>query len=242
MRQSVLAFAGAVALAASSGFSAQIVLAPANVIGGNGSYNGGGPGDDPFNVGQFNATNVLNQQTGPISEPNQSGFWLNDDDIAGNAPAGTAAGDQDAFIVIDLGQAYRLDQVELFNTHNAQFNDRGTGDFTITGANAVTAAGAGSSGSDISGPSTLLASGTLAGVAQADDPIDGQAFAVTDTGLFRYVRFDAETVATGGGSCCGANNYGLNEIRVSGAVPEPAGLSLLALGAAGLLGRRRRGA
>ena len=229
MRKSAFALAaGVLAAAASSASAQQISLSPANVIGGNGSYSGGGT-ENPFNAGSFPATNVLDTQSGDVSEPG-SGYWLNND-VAG-------ANDQDAFIVIDLGQAYQLGEIQLYNTHNTQFNDRGTGDFTITGANDIAPAAAGSYGSDIVGGTQIVA-GTLTGVTQANDPIDPQSFNVTDTTAYRYLRFDAETVASGGAPCCGANNYGLNEIRVF-QVPEPAGLGLLALGGLGLLARRRR--
>ena len=66
MRKSTLALAGMGVLAAASAASAQesqIPLSPSNVIGGSGSYAG-----DVFN-GPFNATQILNQQTGDISEP-----------------------------------------------------------------------------------------------------------------------------------------------------------------------------
>lgn len=162
----------------------QIPLAPGNVIGGTNPYNP-----------QFANSNVLDAQTGDISEPTQNGYWLNPD-----------GGPQDAFIVIDLGQAFRIGELQLFNTHNAQFNDRGTGDFTITGSNEIAATDRFDAfGSDIVG-GTLLLTGTLAPASQVDDPIDAQSFNVMDTSTYRYLRFDAETVASGGAPCCGANN------------------------------------
>jgi hypothetical protein len=234
MRKTLAAFGGVLLAASSAAFAqTQITgLGPANVIGGNGSYSGGGT-ESPFNGGSFPAGNILDTQGGDVAEPENGplSYWLNNDVAPEN--------DQDAFIVIDLGQAYTLTQVELFNTHNRQFNDRGTGDFTITGSNTIAPAGAGSGsgGSDIVG-GTLLVSGTLAPATLAADPIDAQAFAVTDPGSYRYLRFDAETVAAGGNPCCGPNNYGLSEIRVF--IPEPGTLGLMALGALGLLARRRR--
>src|SRR5688572_32998920 len=110
----ILILLGGLTFVASSGFASiiQVVLAPSNVIGGTNTYGG------TFNSGTFNATLIANQQAGSISEPSQSGYWLNPD----NGPA-------NAYIVVDLGAAYRIDSLELFNTHNAGFNDRGTGDF-----------------------------------------------------------------------------------------------------------------
>ena len=208
----------------------QIALTPANVIGGSGSYPG-----VAFNSGQFNAGLILDKQTGAMGEANQvggdadGGYWL-------NADGGPAA----AYIVIDLGAAYQLDEVELFNTHNAQFNDRGTGRFSITGGNAVTNLGA--AGFDLTGSTTLLVLDNLAPEVQANDPLNAQAFNITDAGSYRYLRFAPLTVASGGAPCCGANNYGLNEIRFfSTALPEPSVVAMGMIGAASLLmGRRRR--
>ena len=223
MRSLTLAFGAAVLSFTSAAGAQQIVLAPANVIGGNGSYNGAA--EQSAFTGSFAANNVLDTQTGTVSEPG-SAYWLNAD-----------GGDQDAFIVIDLGQAYQLGTIELFNTHNTQFNDRGTGQFTISGSNSIAPAAAGAYGQDLVG-GTLLVSGTLDDETQAEDPINAQPFTVTNTTAFRYLRFDAETVDAGGTPCCGANNYGLNEIRVF-QVPEPTTLGLLSLGGALFLRRRR---
>lgn len=206
-----------------SAAAAQIVLNPSDVIGGTNSYStapGGNPVGYPFNVGQFNATQVLDAQTGPVTEPVQNGYWLNPD-----------GGPADGYIVINLGAPYPIAQIDLFNTHNSSYNDRGTGNFTITGANAVTDTGGGNY--DLSGPTTLLLSNTL--VAQNGDPIADQSFAVTTGGTYQYIRFDALSVAAitnGGAGCCGANNYGLNEIRVL--TPEPASVALFGLSAVGL--------
>src|SRR5690242_1768176 len=96
--------------------ASQILLTPADVIGFNGVYDS-----------TFLARNILDHQTGTISECCQDGsYWLNSD----NGPA-------DAYIVIDLEAAYQLTALELFNTHNAYFNDRGTGNFSIEAGNSV---------------------------------------------------------------------------------------------------------
>ena len=75
----------------------------------------------------FPASSILDHQTGTINEPTQDGsYWLNSD----NGPA-------NAYIVIDLGAAFHLGSFDLFNTHNANFNDRGTGDFSIEASNSI---------------------------------------------------------------------------------------------------------
>ena len=45
--------------------------------------------------------------------------------------------------LVALGQAYRLDHLDMYNTHNAQYNDRGTGNFNIIGGNSVSDSGGG---------------------------------------------------------------------------------------------------
>jgi hypothetical protein len=198
--------------------AAQILLAPANVIGYNGVYN----------TGTYGADNILDAQIGAISEQAQDGsYWINSD----NGPA-------NAYIVIDLGSTFHLASFTLFNTHNANFNDRGTGDFSIEAANAVGIGPGGSVGFDLAGPIATLVTGTLTAASQAVDPLVAQNFTSSDSGLYRYIRFSPHSVAVSGSPCCGANVYGLNELRafdgpVTSEAPEPASLALFG---AGLLG------
>lgn len=184
--------------------AAQIVLTPTDVIASSGSY------ADP----QFAASNILDDQTGVITEPTQANYWLNPD----NGPA-------NAFITIDLHGRYSHLSFELYNTHNGGYQDRGTGNFTLT-----------------SGATTLV-SGTLAPEHAGAQPLTAQSFTATDTGKFRYITFNPTSVAVGGSPCCGANNYGLNEIRVFGTavLPEPASWALMVtgFGLVGVATRRR---
>jgi hypothetical protein len=197
-----------------------ITLDTSNVIGSTTSYDS-----------RFLAEYILDNQSGVITETNQQandadgGYWLNPDD-----------GMVNAWITIDLGSAYIIDFLELFNTHNAQYFDRGTGDFRILASNSVTQVG------NLNGNiSTLIDSTLLAepGIRNGyhDDPLDAQSFFVTNTSAFRYLQFRADSVAVGGVPCCGSNVYGLNEIRVS-AVPEPTSIAIFALGVIGLASRR----
>ena len=193
----------------------QIPLTEGSVIGGSGAWQNGA-----FNAGQFNAGNVADFQTGDILEPDQAendangGFWLGREQTPNEN------------FVLDLGQGYQIGTIELYNTHNAQFNDRGTADFTIDASN-----------DPAFGTFTTIASGTLNQTFMADDPIDAQTVASTDTATaYRYLRFTANTFVPPVGGFGGA---GLNEIRVF-QVPEPASLGMLGAAALGLLARRRR--
>lgn len=196
--------------------AAQIVLSPASVIGDSGAYGS-----------QFAADNIFSQQTGTINETFGNGYWINPD----NGPAG-------AYITADLGGLYSLTSIELFNTHNGDYGDRGTGTFSIFGSNTVL-------GGQLVAP-TLILSGTLAPASVAGSLV-GQSFAVS--GMFRFISFNPTGVSTApdglfgpGVSCCGANVYGLNELRVfgvAGAVPEPQSWALLIAGF-GLVGAAMR--
>jgi hypothetical protein len=208
-------------------FGSQIALSPSNVIGGSGSYGGN------WQSGSFNATEILDQQTGPVVDTFGTSYWINPDGGPGNA-----------YIVIDLGAAYHLSSLDLFNTHNSQYGDRGTGDFTIEAGNSVINLGA--AGFDLTGSTTVILNGTLV-AAPVSDPITAQSFTLSDPGTYRYIKFEPHTVAAAGTPCCGANNYGLNELRAfeepintGDSVPEPAPMALIASGLAAVALLRRR--
>lgn len=220
LRTTLLSLALSVCTLANVANAGLIDLNTNNVIGSTSPYDS-----------RFLAQYVLDNQSGAITETNQvgndtdGGYWLNPNN-------GTA----DAWITIDLGAAYVIDFVELFNTHNAQYFDRGTGDFRILASNSVIQVG--NMGFDLAGTETVLIDSTLLaqGGVQAG-VLDGQNFAVADTNAFRYIQFNADSVAVGGNPCCGTNVYGLNEIRIT-AVPEPTTLAIFALAIMGLASRR----
>ncbi len=200
----------------------QISLDPSNVIGGTQPY--------PFSPSDtFADSNILDHQTGTITEPFAHGYWLNTEGLA------------NPYITISLGGSYQLTQFELYNTANGTYGDRGTGDFTIVAGNSITSDG--SNGYTLSGPTTVVASGTLAAAttAQAVSGIPGQDFASSDTtDTFKYIQFLPTSVATENNPCCGPDNYGLNELKVF-TTPEPASLVVWGMViAGGLVAARRR--
>lgn len=198
------------ALATGAAQAGQVALAPSNVIGSSGYYTA---------CCSFQPGYILDQQTGPIIEGFGSGYWLNPD----NGPA-------NAFITVDLGQVTNLSSVVLFNVHNGDYNDRGTGNFTIKASNAVTDLGGGNFG--LVGGATIV-TGTLAPESSASASLTPQSFAAL--GAYRYLSFNPTSVSVSGSPCCGANVYGLDELRVfSSPTPEPAAWALMLLGFGGL--------
>lgn len=224
MKKLLSAFA-VLALTSVSAHAAQLILTPASVIGSSGSYQNTATAQP----GDFDAGNIFDQQTGDVVDQHAYTsppvtYWLNGD----NGPA-------NAFITVDLGGVYTLSNFQLYNTHNAQYYDRGTGDFSILGSN-----------DPLFGTSIQLVSGTLNSAAVTGspfDPITGQTFASLSGQSVRYLQFLPTSVASAGNPCCGTNVYGLNELRVFGsAVPEPGTWALMIVGM-GLMGgalRRRR--
>jgi hypothetical protein len=205
--------------AAQSASAAQIILSPANVVGSSG-YN--------QSCCDFRPGNILDQQTGPVTESFGAGYWLNPD-----------GGPADAYITIDLGAVTRLASVALYNGHNGSFGDRGTGQFAIYGSNSI-------AGGQLVG-ATLLVNGALTQELAGQSPLTAQSFSLS--GSYRYISFNPITAqASSNGffgpyvTCCGSNVYALNELRVFGGVPEPASWAMLmaGFGLIGTMSRRQR--
>ena len=214
----------------SSAPGAQIMLNATSVIGGSGQWPGSNY-DDPY---AYNTLNVVNQQTGAISEPGPGGYWL------GRENTLTNTGFLNEYFVLDLGAPYFIDQIDLFNTHNQTANDRATKNFTILGSNSVNLIDA-NVDYDLSGATTLL-TGTLTFQTSASDPIDPDVF-TSGNGLatgtaYRYLKFVANDFYTPNGPF-NPQGSGLNEVRVFG-TPEPSRVLLVLAGLGACLLRQRR--
>lgn len=203
-------------LAALSASAQTLVLNSTSVIGGGPTY------DNPvFNQGTFPATFVVNEQNGVIGNDIFGGnYWLGPDGVTSD------------YFVIDLGAAFTLGQIELYNTHNNGAFDRSTVAFHIDGANSVSFVDA-NHGSDLSSATRIL-SGTLP---FNNDPLVDNIFTAAN-GLntggvgFRFIRFTFDSFAGQGGSA--GLGGGLHEI-VFTAVPEPSTWVLLGLGVMAML-------
>lgn len=157
-----------------------------SVIDGSGAYNNN-PFDRPDAAGNFVAQNVLDGSTADVFGAN---YWLG------------RQGKVNEYFTIDLGASLRVQEIRLRNTHNTQFNDRGTATFQIFASEEVDL------NKQLVRP-VLILSGTLAPY-RAYDPIPSDNFTASN-GLIvtnlRYLKFVALTANNIG------NNVGLNELE-----------------------------
>jgi Concanavalin A-like lectin/glucanases superfamily len=72
----------------------------------------------------FAVTNVLDGRTDEATN-SPATYWI--------APDGAT----NAYFILDLRRDYLIKSIALFNTHNRQFNDRGTGQFEVDAGNGV---------------------------------------------------------------------------------------------------------
>jgi hypothetical protein len=201
---------------ASSAGAQQLPLSPSNVIGSSG-----------FAGVTYEPGNLLDQQTGTVTD-NFGDYWLSP----------TNADPANTFITIDLGAAYPVDLIVLFNTHHSFNYNRGTGNFRILAGNSVVDLGG--SNFALTGTTSLLVQGALSAV-WGDNP-PAVTFDVTDGTPYRYLSFQPLSVASAIPPPT-PTSFGVNEMRVVvSAVPEASTSAMMLAGVAvlGWLAARRR--
>ena len=234
----LLAATAALCLAPTMSLAAPIALSPSSVIGGSGSLNDDGSlWDGTADGGLFAGSHITD---GSKSE-NENGrqYWLVNTDGPGGEPG---------YLVIDLGDTYDIDQIDLYNTHNRGSHNFSTKNFRIDASNSVVDTGS-SADFDLSGNIATILAGTLSETT-GEDPISTADSFTSITPhpevYVRYLRFNSLGGFTHSADGPPEVNYkdnlrGLNEIEVSGTqgapIPEP---STLVLGLLGLLGFLRR--
>ncbi len=197
--------------------NAQIPLSPSSVIGSSGSW------DSNYLAGK-----IFDQQLGVSAEGIPVTYWANKDNT-GNLPI---------YITIDLGAPYSISDFSLFNTHNGNWYDRGTGSFSILASNTITDTG--SSNFVLSGQVVTLVQSALASSITVA-PLGQHFTSLNTTNSYRYLSFVPTTVASLNPPFSNTA-YGLNELQVfATSVPELSGTTQLTLGLVtlGLILRRR---
>lgn len=199
-------------------FGQQIILNSASVIGGGPSYGGG-----TYNTGSNPASLAVDEQTGPLGVETElrNNYWIGPDGLASS------------YFVIDLGAAYEIGEIVLFNTHNWESMDRSTKDFRIQASNSVSFIDRTTGYNLVSGVTIL--SGVLP--FSSDNPPAANHYTSADglaTGgnAYRYVSFIFDSYR--GIDDSTGHSGGLHEIRVV-AVPEPSTTALGCIGALALL-------
>ena len=168
------------------------------VIDGSGSWAGGTVGvGAAWNEGSFPAVHVIDGNTQEATNGTVS-YWLSREQTPYE------------YFTLDLESNVAIERLHLFNTHNRQYNDRGTDEFFILAAADI------DEQLQLVNPQLLIASNLSVVTSQAD--IVPDVFTASN-GLIpqtaRYLRFEALT------SNYGRNNVGLNEIEIYDGLPLP---------------------
>ncbi len=198
----------------------QVSLTSGSVIGGSPSIFSGS-----FNGSAYApASNVVDQQTGTVTESADfQHYWL------GNSSTG--------YFVLDLGAAYTITEIDLFNTHNGSYSNSGTNAFHISASNSVSFVSA-NAGYALDSPTSTL-SGWLSYTGSGNpiqDSFTSSNSNLNDSTAYRYLSFSYDsTVAS-------STEGGLNEIRLyATTIPEPASYAVLfAAGAIAFAAGKRR--
>ena len=230
------------ALAAGTALAQQIVLSPSSVIGSSPSSDGGTNTTNwNANTYPYTAGTIFSQQSGSVS--GSAGSWANNTWFPAASIGGTYATVDNRYVVIDLGGAYTLSSIQIFNG-TATYQHTGT--FALRASNSITAAsneGGFTRGQTLLSPVTLIGS-TALNFTNNENPVTGQSFSISDTTAYRYLQIDLLTAAGSlNGGVMDIRGSSLSEVRINGvsAIPEPSTYAAMA-GAAmlGLAVWRRR--
>jgi len=184
-----------------------ILLTPAAAIGGTPTFLDSDYKGELNISGGYAAGNLFNQQTGAVNVTTQQGNVWFGTDLAG-------AGPLNRWITIDLGAAYSLSHIEVFNSNQS---DRGTGEIILYGANAVEVDADPFNGYTLTSPTLLINNASLTYVAGVN-PIAGNIHTVGNQSAFRYLQIWTLSYANTPLSPTGT---GLSELRVFEFVPTP---------------------
>ena len=127
--------------------------------------------------GGYAAGNLFKQQTGAVNVTTQQGNVWFGTDLAG-------AGPLNRWVTIDLGAAYALSHIEVFNSNQS---DRGTGEISLYGANAVEVDADPFNGYTLTSPTLLINNASLT-YAAGVNPIAGNIHTVGNQRAFRSRR------------------------------------------------------
>ena len=199
------AFFAALGLAAPLASHASSVISLNKPVTGTGFYNSG--------TETFTYQNITDGLGGDTGTPGNWSFWLTPQGQMGSA-------------TIDLQGQYNVDQLDIQDTHNRGYYDRGTQDFDVSVSN-----------DGVHFTNLLTDSFTNAEWVNLTTNTYNSFAPVTA----RYVKFNVD-------SLWGGQSGGINELTVYGSpavlsTPEPGSVAALALGAlplAGLILRRRK--
>ena len=169
---------------------------------------------------------------------NRSG-WLSD-----TTATNTIADD---WIQFDLGDAYVLSTIQVWNNNQSQYQGSGINQLDIYVSSSATdpgdPEGAGSGNWTLWKADATFAVGPISSTYTGFDLATAPGVATAlPTGAVRWVRFEVDTNQVGGGITSSLPlNSALSEIQFNGApVPEPTTTALLGLGGLALILRRRK--
>jgi hypothetical protein len=209
----ILLAANALCLAPTTAIAVSIPLTDASVIGGNASISG------EWDTGGANGDSAGGNITdGDRSEDLLDSMWLAN---------GSNETNEETYLVIDLGDSFNIDQIDLYNTHNRAFNNYATDSFRIEASNSVVDLGS-PDDFDLSGTVSTILTGNMS-TTTGEDPVTTvdtfTSFTAHPEGAVQYLKFVSITghhnLPPGPDEDYHNDLRGLNEIEVFTQDPLP---------------------